>query len=317
MGTWGTDLYQNDTALDVKDRFEEELRKGKNSKEITTILIHEFADLMGDTTEEPIFWFALADTQWEYGRLLDEVKSKAQYCIKKGGDLSNWSEQSLAMQLQRKRMMLKLLYKLDTPQPPEKKPVKRRTYKCEWKIGDVFSYQLESELAKEKGLYGRHFLIQKVDEGYWHPGHIVPIVYVKITKDEKLPATVEEYEELEYVQIRFNKYEERFWPIDGRRPEEDIEEKSLLKYEVDDYGFLPHYRIHILNTSKKIIPEKLRYIGRFEHCTPPSKEFIPHDKINISVVSWQRFERTIETDMIERYCGHNLRQYEIYSSDKC
>ena len=30
-----------------------------------------------DDEEEPSFWFALADTQWKYGRLLPEVKEKA------------------------------------------------------------------------------------------------------------------------------------------------------------------------------------------------------------------------------------------------
>lgn len=39
----------------------------------------------------------------------------------------------------------------------------------------------DRETAKEKGLYGRYFLIRKIDEDVWHPGHTVPMVYVKIT----------------------------------------------------------------------------------------------------------------------------------------
>ena len=107
-----------------------------------------------------------------------------------------------------------------------KNSVKNRFYICKWNIGDVFAYQLESDLAEERGLLGRYFLIQKVDEGTWHPGHIVPIVYVKITKDEKLPSSIEEYNQLEYVQTWFTKYEERFWPIDMSCPNKDIAEKS-------------------------------------------------------------------------------------------
>lgn len=73
------------------------------------------------------------------------------------------------------------------------KILKKRVYKCQWNLGDVFAYELESDLAKERGLYGRYFLIQKIDEDVWYPGHIVPIVYVKITNDNKLPSNVEEY----------------------------------------------------------------------------------------------------------------------------
>ena len=39
---------------------------------------------MGDVEEEPLFWFALADTQWNYGRLLPEVKEQALAWLDKG-----------------------------------------------------------------------------------------------------------------------------------------------------------------------------------------------------------------------------------------
>ena len=96
-----------------------------------------------------------------------------------------------------------------------------------WKLGDVFAYPLKSDLAKERELYGRYFLIQKVDEAAWYPRHIVPIIYVKITSDTYLPSNIEEYNQLEYVQTWFTKYEERFWPIDLSRPQEDLMQKSL------------------------------------------------------------------------------------------
>lgn len=202
--------------------------------------------------------------------------------------------------------------KLLSPQPPAKQPGKKRLYKCQWKLGDVFAYQLESDLAKERGLDGRYFLIQKVDEGVWYPGHIVPIVYVKITKAHSLPSNVAEYNELEYVQTSFSKYEERFWPIDMTRPQEDIAEKSKITYQVDEYGFLPQYRVELLNTSKKEIPANLIYVGNFAAAVPPEREFVPHAKQNILSVHWKHFGETFETKMLRRYCGHNLRELSIY-----
>ena len=76
MGTWGPNLYQNDTSLDVKDEFEKLYNEGKNVQEITDILTEDYKSIIGDIEEEPLFWLALADTQWEFGVLLPVVKHK-------------------------------------------------------------------------------------------------------------------------------------------------------------------------------------------------------------------------------------------------
>ena len=315
MGTWGNGLYENDISLDVKDQFEEQFRNGKNVDEITKQLIKEFESTMDVPDEEALFWLALADTQWDWGVLLPDVKERAIQWIEKCNNKEVGKKNRLLTVVLDKRMLEGLHNKLLSPQPSAKKARKRRVYKCEWNIGDVFAYQLESELAKERGLFGKYFLIQKVDEGSWHPGHIVPIVYVKITKNEKLPTNIDEYNELEYVQTCFTKYENRFWPIDGRRPQEDIAEKSKMNYEVDEYGYLPQFRIRLLNISKKVIPSTLIFIGNYVNTIPPKNEFIPHVKVNIQSVFWKNFDETFETKMIKLYCGHNLRELKSYLKD--
>lgn len=312
MGVWGPALYQNDIAIDVKGEFEELINAGKTAQEITCKLTSDYKGIMGNVDEEPSFWFALADTQWNLGVLLPYVKEKA----------LNWIESELDYDVlkcseyytidQRTNALCELKAKLNLPQPLEKKAKSKSVYKCQWKIGDVFAYQLESELAKKRGLCGRYFLIQKVDETTWYPGHIVPIVYVKITKDGKLPINEEEYNKLEYVQTSFTKYEDRFWPIDMNCPQEDLAKKSQINYCVDEYGYLPQYRVTLLNTSKRVVPEKLIYVGNYVNYSHPPREFIPHSKVNIRTVSWKKLNETFETIMIKQYCGHNLRELSIY-----
>ncbi len=313
MGMWGFELYQNDTALDVKEEFEKLFNAGETVQEITDKLAEDYKSIMGDNDEEPLFWFALADTQWNLGVLLPVVKEKALCWIDKDCGIFKYQTIDISAKAQRKKTLDDLQAKLLSPQPPVKKPVKKRIYKCQWKFGDVFAYQLESDLAKERGLYGRYFLIQKVDEGVWHPGHIVPIVYLKITSDTNLPLNVEEYNQLEYIQTWFTKYEDRFLPIDMRRPQEDIAEKSKINYQVDEYGFLPQYRAELINTSERVIPTKLIYVGNFANAVRPQNEFVPHSKNNISPVFWKKFDETFETKMIKLYCGHNLRELSIYT----
>ncbi|MBQ7551649.1 MAG: hypothetical protein IJT04_09005 [Bacteroidales bacterium] len=314
MGMWVFDLYQNDTSLDVKDEFEELYNTGNAVRDITDKLTEDYKSIMGDIDEEPLFWLALADTQWNLGVLMPWVKEKSLYWIEKARGMLNCQSIDMSVQAKRRKTLDKLQAKLLSPQPPVKKPIKKGIYKCQWKLGDVFAYQLESNLAKEKGLYGRYFLLQKVDEGVCHPGHIVPIVYVKITNDNNLPSNIEEYNQLAYVQTWFTKYEDRFLPIDMRHPQENIAQKSKINYQVDEYGFLPQYRAKLLNTSKSAIPTNLIYVGNFANAVHPQKEFVPHLKENVISVSWKQFDETFETKMIKRYCGHNLRELSIYTA---
>lgn len=313
MGTWGTKLYQDDLAVDIRDYYKDHLHRGESGNTITQDLLTLYEIEITDSEDSSVFWFALADTQWNLGRLEESVKEKALSYISDGSDLIRWENQGQRIVQARKKVIEELRQKLLSPQPPEKKISQYKIYHCEWKIGDVFAYKLESDLAKECGLYGQYFLIQKIDEGIWHPGHTVPIVYVKITNDMTLPSNVEEYNKLEYVQTGFTKYSDRFFPIDMRRPQEDIAEKSKINYQVDEYGFLPKYRVKLLNTSKRVIPKKLMYIGNFANAICPQKEFIPHSEMNILPVSWKQVDETFETKMIDLYFGNNKREYKIYS----
>ena len=310
MGMWGFELYQNDTSLDVKNEFEELYNTGNAVQDITDKLMKDYKCVMGNMDEELSFWLALADTQWNIGVLLPCVKEKALYLINKYCDLLNCEIIDMPAKTSIRKTLDELQAKLLSP-APVKKTIKQKHYKCQWKLGDVFAYQLESELAKERGLYGQYFLIQKVDE-YIFDGHIIPIVYAKITKNFNIPSNVKEYDQLEYVQTWFTKYEDRFFPIDMRRLQKDIAEKSKMNYQVDEYGLLPQYRAKILNTSKKVIPAKLIYVGNYANAVLPQKEFIPHSKENIITVAWKQFDETFETKMIKRYCGHNLRELSIY-----
>ena len=77
MGAWSSSLYGNDTTCDVRDMYKSFLEEGinnQNAYEKTLEVCKEYIDC---PDEAPLFWYALAETQWKTGRLTNEVKTKA------------------------------------------------------------------------------------------------------------------------------------------------------------------------------------------------------------------------------------------------
>ena len=307
MGTWGPKLYQDDLAVDVRDYYKDQLHRGRSGEEITQELLRDNADILLDTDNVSVFWFALADTQWNVGRLENHVKEKALYYINNEQDIKKWEVENQKEAKIRRKVLFDLEKKLLSPQPAIKKVKQYNLYHCEWKIGDVYAYPLTSKLAKEKKLDNKFLLFYKIDESEWWPGHIIPVVYVKLTKDNILPETEQEFNKLEYVQVSITKWEDRFLPIDMNISlEEQLLKQASMKFETDEYGFLPKFRLELITTSKKLIPKQLTFVKNFKNIIPPKHEFISNI---IPSTSWKDLEQTI----IERYCGYNLRQYDIYS----
>ena len=272
MGAWGPKLYQDDIAQDIRDTYKDRLRRGKTTKEITEELIEEYSGEIEDIDDGPIFWFALADIQWDYGRLLPEVKENAIKWIEDGSDIRRWEEEGTAKEVKvRKEVLEQLKHKLESPMPEEKKVSQYRLYKCQWKIGDVYAYKMNGEYAKEKGFYGRYILFQKVGEGEWWPGHIIPIVKVKVTDDEQLP-TEEEFYNLQYIKMSF-------------------EGESIYNGEK-----LFNYGLMLLNTSKRIIPKDLKYIGNYKESPSINNEYIITQEVSYPSSEWKDIEKYIIDD---------------------
>ena len=262
MGTWGVKLYENDLALDVKDRFDD-LRKGKTVQQITNELIEEYSFELADCDCAPVLWFALADTQWNLGRLLPEVKERALEWLDRGGDLQVWREENPKLAKKRELELEKLQQKLMSPQPPEKKISQYRIYKCTWKIGDVFAYKFDSEYAQSNGFQQRYVYFVKVDEMVWHPGHIVPVVYFFKKLDSAL-SDITSLKNIDYIP-------QFYLPtVYKNKPNKKIK-----------------YRLTLLNTSARVIPKKqLVYLGNIGSIRCEDNE-----DLNPYIVDWKSFEK--------------------------
>ncbi len=159
MGTWGTGLYQDDTTCDVKEEYLNLLKIGTEPKEAMEEMIINWEDCIEDVEEGPLFWFALAETQWRYGLLDEKVKEIALQYIEEGIDLERWEEDQ-KLYTKRKTELEKLKEKLESEQPKGKKIPKMTFQRANWKIGDIILYQILNEDLKDHKWYKKYVLLK-------------------------------------------------------------------------------------------------------------------------------------------------------------
>ena len=274
MGAWGPGLYQNDVALDVKDTYEDLLQKGVLDEEITDRILEEYADSLIDADDEPVIWFALADIQQRRGRLDETVKEKAISFIDAGADLPAWKNAPESLQRKRTEALNKLKSRLQSPQKPEKKIHHPRLYTCQWRIGDVYAYPLTSATAQEAGFYGDMLLFHKCDNTTEWPGNILPVVRMKLYRNHAVPPTLSDFMKLPYLRI-----------------------SQRGSAEQPEYI----YQIMLENTSSRVIPKCLIYIGNTQEFVDPSDEWVFPQKNLLWGALWKWFDDCI----IPRICSLN------------
>jgi hypothetical protein len=133
MGTAGGALFDDDTACDVRDHFVHSLATAGDAAEATRSLLAAFAVAIEDVDDGPVFWLALAATQWKYGCLVPDVRSRAIDVIDNGADLSRW--QGSADRKRRQVVLRELREKLLSPQPRprglrRRKPIDVPPFSC-------------------------------------------------------------------------------------------------------------------------------------------------------------------------------------------
>ena len=211
MGTWNASLYGNDEASDVRAFYKECIIQYQMSKEEAYKKTwEEFKDEFIDEDDEAVFWYALADTQWDMGRLIEEVKDKALALIDKKGALSLWEENPKGREKWEKTIT-KIKDKLATPQPPEKRfTVPKRFVTNPWDVGDLYAFELKGEMAERHGFLGKYMVFHKVadhfeDKFYVRENYYFVDTYLSqvrvIQKIFDTVPTIEMLENLAYMPI--------------------------------------------------------------------------------------------------------------------
>ncbi len=146
MGVWGTAIFSDDLAADVRDMFTDLISDGLSPAEATDKIVADLTSTLDEPGDTGVLWMALAATQWKNGRLLDKVRDRAISAIDSGDDFVRWQDQSKTQIHQREKHIAKLREQLLKPQPPAKKIKKRVRASTDFIAGDVVRYRYDDTL---------------------------------------------------------------------------------------------------------------------------------------------------------------------------
>jgi len=177
MGAWGTALYSDDVAMDIRGLYKELLGEGYSNEIVTKALVRICKEQIEDEEDGPVFWLALADIQWKCGRLMDEVKKLAIEVIDSGMNLERWKENKSDYK-KRALVLEKLKEQLLSPQLPEKKIKKVFKSFNPFQLYDAISYKL---------LSGKYIILKVVGERE-NNGNTNPIFEICDWIGESIPS---------------------------------------------------------------------------------------------------------------------------------
>jgi hypothetical protein len=168
MGTWGTAIFSDDLAADIRDEWRTLIANDVPPADATQRIVADYSSSINDPNERSVFWLALAVTQWQTGRLTDEVRDTALEIIDSGTDLTRWDTQ--ALRTARQKALTKARTQLLSPQPPAKRLPKPQLSATPYVPGDLISYLHDTGtrfllwiLANETDLGGEYSQAEVLD----------------------------------------------------------------------------------------------------------------------------------------------------------
>ena len=181
---------------------------------------------------------------------------------------------------------------------------KRKT----WKKWDTFYYKIESE---NEIINNRYLLFVKVDDTQWYEKYSCPIFRVLITKNDKLPTSFEEVNNLEHVQTSQVYWYKRCDSPDLHNMDyyRVIKERCNMKCYPDELNFLKIYPASIVIDSRKNLPDNWHYLGNYPITNFPKDEYVPfyESKIEDNCYYWKPDGRNDIKRMVQNYLNYNLK----------
>lgn len=160
MGAWGTGIYSNDTAADLRDTCKD-IFAFYDVEDGNRRIFEIFAELIAQKqidNDYASFWYALADWQWKHGMLTENIKEKAVTLLSDYAGIEEWEESGNKRDVAKRKRTLDLLRtQLQSPQPPMKKP-KIHLCKPKHKTGDIIIFKATDYIDEWDSSWNNRFI---------------------------------------------------------------------------------------------------------------------------------------------------------------
>ena len=179
-----------------------------------------------------------------------------------------------------------------------------------WQVGDTFAIKIKHKNPSYNGKY----LILIKGNYYWNSDNRYSQTFLlKITKNDKLPLSLEEINSLEFIKTGYIHFIERFSSRSVGMENYDmvLERCKNLKFYPDEYNYLYMYdTAYWIDNRRKY--DNLIYLGNYD-IDYPQDEFPPVCfTYRKSVVEMD----DLVEDAINKYEDFNLKKSKIYNEDR-
>jgi hypothetical protein len=145
LGVWGTGLFSDDEACDVRDHYRELLEDGVEDAAATRLTVEKFRAYL----EEPggLALLAFAVTQSKLGRLDPDIRDRALAVLDRGADLEVWERDNPKLLPRRRATLEKARAQLTGPQPLRRRLRSPKPASSGLAAGDVLAFALPGRVA--------------------------------------------------------------------------------------------------------------------------------------------------------------------------
>jgi hypothetical protein len=145
MGVWGTGLFSDDVACDIRDHYRELLEDGMEDGAATKMILEKFRAYLEES--EGIALLAFAVTQSKLGRLEPHIRDRALAVLDGGADLEVWKRENPKLLPKRRAVLEKARAQLTGPQPPRRRLRPPKRISSGLVAGDVLALTLPGHVA--------------------------------------------------------------------------------------------------------------------------------------------------------------------------
>jgi hypothetical protein len=140
LGVWGTGLFSDDEACDVRDHYRELLEDGVEDAAATQLTVERFRAYLEESDGVALLAFAV--TQSKLGRLDPDIRDRALAVLDRGADLEVWERDNPKLLPKRRAMLEKARAQLTGQQPLRRRLRPPKRISSGLAAGDVLALAL-------------------------------------------------------------------------------------------------------------------------------------------------------------------------------